>query len=89
MQVMRLPIDIWKIVGSQQMLLVTKWPAFVKGNRLGFALVAATLACSVVTEVEWLDRQLAVGSLPYVACMCMFMAAVTLSHGACKAVIGT
>ncbi len=54
-QLIRLPIDIWKIVlgkCTQQMLLVTKWPAPVKGNRPTFAPVAAILACSVVTEVK-------------------------------------
>lgn len=81
MQVMRLPIDIWKIVGSQQMLLVTKWPAFVKGNRLGSALVAATLACSVVTEVEWLDRQPATCSRQLAICRLHVYV-----HGSCNTV---
>jgi hypothetical protein len=37
---------------TQHMPLVTKRPAPVKGNRLALTLVAATLACNVVTAVK-------------------------------------
>lgn len=61
--------------------LVTKWPAPVKGNRLASALVAATLACSVVTEVGWPDRQPATCSRQLAICRLR-----VYEHGSCNIV---